>query len=194
MSSVEASLELLSAGAPTLEEFNRKIDALVIAILDSGMLAEEDLTHRFTDGMYIRELHCPAGLLGVSMLHKTQHPYVITKGRIRVFTPEGGTVELKAGDFGITEPGTRRVGFALEDTTWITFHPCENGETVEQIEARAFEDMELPNGNTARVEWKARVAKQLEAGDVGTHHGSGNRGSRDSLRFKQGFLCVKKSV
>lgn len=85
--------------------------------------AELPLKHRFTPGLYTREIFMPAGSLVISRIHKTTHPYVVTQGRAMVWTEEGGVVEIVAPHVGITEPGTRRVLFIKEDCRWLTFHP-----------------------------------------------------------------------
>jgi len=93
------------------------------------------LVHRFTDGMYIREIFMPAGALVSTVMHRTKHPFVITKGRVSVWH-DGEVEELQAPHFGITLPGTRRLILVREDTVWITFHvtdltdPDEIAETI----------------------------------------------------------------
>ena len=87
------------------------------------------LVHRFTPGMYIREIFMPAGTMLTSMIHKTEHPYVVSKGKVNVEI--NGVIEnIEAPFFGITKPGTRRVLYILEDTVWTTFHalPMVTGE------------------------------------------------------------------
>jgi len=81
------------------------------------------LVHRFTPGLYTREIFMPAGTAIVSRIHKTEHPYVVLTGRALVWTAEAGVVTLTAGAVGITKPGTRRVLYVTEDCRWLTFHP-----------------------------------------------------------------------
>lgn len=81
------------------------------------------LKHRFTPGLYTREIFMPAGTVVVSRVHKTEHPFVISMGRVQVWSAEHGTQELAAPYCGITRPGTRRVLVIYEDCIWTTFHP-----------------------------------------------------------------------
>lgn len=83
---------------------------------------ELPLTHRFTPGLYIREVFIPAGTLLTSKIHKLRHPYVISAGLCMVWTDSEGRVVLSAPHTGITEPNTRRVIYAMKDTVWTTFH------------------------------------------------------------------------
>ena len=77
--------------------------------------------HLFSPNMYIRRIFMPAGSLLTSMKHKTEHPFVILSGRVRVMDQEG-VVEYQAPFVGITQAGTKRVLYTHEDTTWLTFH------------------------------------------------------------------------
>ena len=89
-------------------------------------------THTFTPGMYIRQIFIPARTILTSRIHLTEHPYVISKGDISVWTKETGTVRLKAPHSGVTKPGTRRLLFAHDDTIWTTYHVTDETD-VEKI-------------------------------------------------------------
>jgi hypothetical protein len=120
--------------APT----DQTIDALEVAIVTNLPAVDCPITHRFTPGLYIREMFAPAGSLITSKIHRTQHPFVLSAGRISVWTEEGGWVELCAPYTGITEPGTRRVAYVHEDAVWTTFHPTDKTDPAE-IEAEIIE-------------------------------------------------------
>ena len=80
------------------------------------------LTHRFTPGLYIREIFMPAGAVVISRVHKFEHPFVVSKGRCAVWCDNDGWMFIKAPFTGITKPGTRRLLFIAQDTIWTTFH------------------------------------------------------------------------
>lgn len=84
---------------------------------------EMPLTHRFTPGLYIREILMPKGAIVISRIHKTTHPFVVSKGRAAVMDEHGRVTQISAPHTGITQPGTRRVLFIHEDCIWTTFHP-----------------------------------------------------------------------
>lgn len=119
------------------------------------------VTHRFTPGLYIREIFIPKDTLLTSMEHKTEHPFVISKGRIGV---RSGTEETiyEAPYTGITKPGTRRVLYAFEDTIWTTFHPTKETD-VEKIAAEILEPHAnplLPDG--VGNQWRNELPKIKE--------------------------------
>ena len=89
--------------------------------------------HRFTPGMYIRQIFIPARTILTSRIHLTEHPFVISKGDISVWTKETGTMRFKAPYSGLTKPGTRRLLFAHDDTIWTTFHATDETD-VKKIE------------------------------------------------------------
>ncbi len=80
------------------------------------------LVHRFTPGLYIREIFMPAGTLVSTRTHKTTHPYIIKQGKYQVIDQEGKGDVVEAPFTGITQSGTRRVINIIEDTIWISFH------------------------------------------------------------------------
>lgn len=96
------------------------------------------VTHRFTPGMYIREIFMPAGVVLTSKIHRTEHPFVVLTGVADVFTDDLGAVRISAPCIGITKPGTRRVLHIIEDCRWATFHATDL-KTVEEIESEIIE-------------------------------------------------------
>ena len=90
------------------------------------------LEHHFGDGLYIRKMMAPKGMLNVSKLHKTTHPYFILEGEVSVVT-ENGTIRIKAPHWGITKAGTKRIVYFHANTVWITVHATEETD-LEKIE------------------------------------------------------------
>lgn len=83
-----------------------------------------DLYEEGTPGLYTRQITLPAKTLLTSKIHKTCHPFIVTKGAITVYNAVGDTQEMfTTGYRGITLPGTRRVLYTHDETIWITFHP-----------------------------------------------------------------------
>jgi len=93
--------------------------------------------HHFTPGLYIREIHIPAGTALTTNIHRTEHPFVVSKGACLVYLEnEDRAEEIVAPYFGITKPGTRRFLIAVSDLVWTTFHPTDKtdvGEIEDEI-------------------------------------------------------------
>src|SRR5207244_83087 len=70
---------------------------------------------------YAREILIRAGTVLTGKVHSTEHLNIVSQGRIIVWT-EDGMKEVAAPCTLVSRPGTKRVGFALEDTVWTTIH------------------------------------------------------------------------
>lgn len=125
---------------------------------------EMTVVNRFTPGLYIREIHVPAGTLFTSMKHRTTHPFVMTRGKIQVISENEGRVTYEAPLTGITEAGTHRAVYVLEDVVWTTFHVTEETD-IERIAAEILEPHEnplIPSGHPALNAWRgAKVETEV---------------------------------
>lgn len=113
---------------------SRRIDELEAAMMELPKV-DCPLEHHFTNGLYSRTIYMPAGVTIVSMIHKTQHQYVISKGIAHVKINENEWQELAAPFIGVTEPGTRRILYIENDCVWTTFHPVDIVPTDDTEEA-----------------------------------------------------------
>jgi hypothetical protein len=83
--------------------------------------------HYFADGLYLRELSIPEGMLLVGATHKKEHFLIITKGSMVVVSEFGESI-MEAGDILVSPAGSKRAILALEDTTMVTTHLNEDNE------------------------------------------------------------------
>ena len=97
--------------------------------------------HHFSDGIYARELFIPAGTVVVGALHKSQHLYMVVKGKCKV-SSQYETVEIEAPYIGETIPGTKRVIYAETDCVWIGFFPTQLTD-IDEIEAALLEPEDI---------------------------------------------------
>lgn len=106
------------------------------------------LKHSFAEGVYVREIFIPKGMALVGKIHRHSHPNFLMSGEVLVVTENKGRQHLKAPLSMISEAGTKRVVYAIEDTTWITVH-VTNETDLEKIEdyviAKTYADL-LPSG------------------------------------------------
>lgn len=122
--------------------FHNEIDKMEAAMVGHPP-ADCPVTHRFSPGLYIREIFIPAGTLLTSAIHKTEHPFVLAQGRIAVISETEGQVIYEAPHVGITQPGTRRALFAQTDVVWVTIHKTDKTD-LEEICADLIETRENP--------------------------------------------------
>jgi len=110
-----------------------------------GESDEFPVVHEFADGLYIRSLHIPKGGCITGKIHRFSHPSFLMKGEISIVSESGGVQRLKAPCMVIAPSGTKRVGYAHEDTVWTTVHATKETD-LKKIEAEviapSFEDFE----------------------------------------------------
>ena len=97
----------------------------------------------FADGIYAREMTIPAGTVLTGAVHKTEHLNVLVKGRITVWT-EQGMRELTGPYTFLSKPGTKRVGYAHEESVWMTIHRTRTTSVpalVEELTESKYDDL-----------------------------------------------------
>lgn len=105
------------------------------------------VNHKFVPGMYIREIFMPKNTWVTSLVHKTNHPFFILKGKVSIYSDNNGEQKLEAPYSGITTPCTRRLIFNHEDTIWVTCHPTNvlptdhSQEAIMEAVSRVDEDI-----------------------------------------------------
>ncbi len=99
--------------------------------------AEITTKHRFTDGVYSREITIPRDVCLIGAKHLTRHFFIISKGKCII--NDGKSTEILESPYhGITEIGTKRAILAMEDTVFTTFH-VTNETDIDKIEKDIIE-------------------------------------------------------
>lgn len=96
-----------------------------------------ETTHHFAEGLYGREILIPKGVVLTGKIHKGEHLNFLMKGDITVWT-EQGMKRLTAPAVIVSKPGTKRVGYAHEDSIWVTVHASTETD-LERLEAELIE-------------------------------------------------------
>ncbi len=119
---------------------DQRIDELEGAMFEAALMDgnnieffDAPINHYFTPNIYVREMILPEGKLITSEVHKTTHLFYLLAGEINISIDGGQWQTLKAPYFGMTQAGTRRIGFTLENTVWQTVHSLDfiNGDEGE---------------------------------------------------------------
>jgi len=110
------------------QQTESEIVSLDVQRLEKVMLAEEQVDcaviHRFSPGVYIREVHIPAGTVAVGHYQKTRHLNIFLQGSVTMFNEDGSRTDLTAPMIFTGEPG-RKVGHIHEDLVWLNVYPTE---------------------------------------------------------------------
>lgn len=147
----------------TPEEMRGKIMALEAAIrTQPGSIDQsgiDSLTHHhFAPGVYMRELYIPKGTLLTGMIHKTEHLNIFAGGDLSVWT-DHGMRRLVSYEIILSKPGIKRVGYAHEDSVWITVHP----NVKDEKDVKALEDMLVTN-DFAELDAPIEAVKLIQEG------------------------------
>ena len=114
-------------------------------LLEDGRKIELETIHHFAPGLYARELRIPAGVLLTGKVHKTEHLNILAKGRIEI-SNMGESKEMIAPQIFVSPPGTKRAGYAHEDSVWITIHPTEETDMIkleQDLVTNSFDEIEF---------------------------------------------------
>jgi len=95
--------------------------------------ASLELTEHFCNGVYIRELLIPAGTTLVGEEHLEDHLCIVLEGEIEIASDD--TVRtMYGGEILISKAGTKRAGYAIQDTRWLVVIASDktDGEEIRQ--------------------------------------------------------------
>lgn len=97
---------------------------------------EFPLNHHFVDGLYVREIFIPAGVALVGYIHTQDCITTVSRGRILIFDGINRT-EVRAPFTTCVPRGSKKAGFALEDTVWAdAYANPDNERDIAKLEAR----------------------------------------------------------
>jgi len=98
--------------------------------------ADCPVSHKFGDGIYIRELSMKAGTLAIGHEQRFKHFNVFLKGKVLMRNDDGSTSILEAPMTFFADRG-RKVGYVLEDMVWQNIYPNPENETdIETLEGK----------------------------------------------------------
>ena len=115
------------------------VQRLEAAFLDLPQ-ADCPITHRFADGIYIREVRMPAGSYVIGHHHKTDHLNIMLTGHLTILNEDGTKTDLHAPQTFIA-PAGRKIAYIHEDVIWQNVFATEERD-VEMLEAMFLDKSE----------------------------------------------------
>lgn len=137
---------------PTVEEMHEPIAEIRDSVQTEGSIYQVEeairqlpqldlpVTHHFSKGLYARELFIPKGCILTGKRHRFENMNMLIQGDITVSTDDGYK-RIQAPAVIVSPPGTKRIGYAHEDTRWVTIHATEETD-MDKIEAEVI----IPEG------------------------------------------------
>lgn len=101
-----------------------QIDELEGIMLDLPQI-DISVTHRFSAGVYVREVTLPKGSFAIGHAHKKDCINVVLSGRVSVLV-DGAVCQIEAGTVFTGKAMQRKVGYVHEDSRWLTLHATDN--------------------------------------------------------------------
>lgn len=99
--------------------------------------ADCPVTHHFGPGVYIREVHLPAGAAVIGHAHRHEHLCVMLKGRLTLIGMDGGNREISAPATFMSRAG-RKVAVIHEDVIFQNVYATEETD-IETLESQLFD-------------------------------------------------------
>lgn len=143
MNKLDAMIE--SASGPIAEQSTRdSIMALEDQLKEMPQI-EIPVIHRYSGGIYTREITIPAGVMLTGKIYLDDHFDVMVHGDITV-TSDEGRKRLTGFNIFKGKKGKKRAGYAHADTRWLTFCACPempDDEYIDYLTTEDFKDLEL---------------------------------------------------
>jgi len=114
----------------------------VQAMLSEVPQVECPVRHLFSKGIYTREIYMPADTFVIGKLHATEHPNIMLKGEVTVWTAQDGAQRIKAPCVWISGAGVKKMLYTHSDTVWLTVHATDETD-LERLEAELIIDQPI---------------------------------------------------
>lgn len=135
------------------EELVRKLFIIEQGTKDLPQL-EVPTEHFFANGVYARQITIPKGAFIIGKMHRFAQINTVSQGDISVLT-DSGMVRMKAPFTFSSSAGTKRAGYAHEETVWITYVRTDStdiDEIEEEIIIPSYEQFLLEKETTLKLE------------------------------------------
>lgn len=134
--------------------------SLVAALMQNGQRDSPPLKHTLCNGVYMRELFIPAGMLLAGRIHKTECMNICSSGDIEIAT-EHGLIRVGAGYTAVSPAYSQKLGYAYADTVWINVFRTDLTDLAEIERALFLTDEEMatwldPEGRHFDLHFQAR--------------------------------------
>jgi quercetin dioxygenase-like cupin family protein len=107
-----------------VEAVRRVVSDRVQAFLQTLPQAECQVENYFATGLYGRLVHVAKGTCFVGKIHLDEQLNLLLKGEMSL-TTDGKAVRVKAPFILVGKPGKKRIGYAHEDSIWMTIRATE---------------------------------------------------------------------
>jgi hypothetical protein len=127
--------DLTPQATPVSREQIMRLESVLFQAPDEAKLDIDRLTsHHFAEGIYLRQLFIPAGVVVTGKIHRTQHLTIICSGTVKI-TTDHGVQQITGPAVFVSEPGIKKACFAITDAVLMNPHPTESTD-LDEIEQK----------------------------------------------------------
>ena len=92
------------------------------------------IKHSFADQVYIRQMNLKKDYVIVGAIHNHLHAWFLLSGKV-IINNNGEKIEHIAPCYTVSEPGSKRLIYALEDSVFVNVHKNpSNTQNIEELE------------------------------------------------------------
>jgi hypothetical protein len=117
-----------------------QMTSLVAALMEHGDRTPPPVKHTLCNGMYMRELFIPAGMVLAGKVHRVACLNICSSGDIEIAS-ETGLTRAGAGFTAVSRPFSQKLGYAYADTVWVNVFRTDLTD-IAAIEREVFLDDE----------------------------------------------------
>lgn len=123
---------MLATAQTTELSYPKKLELLEDHMLELPQV-ECPVIHHFGPGIYIREVHLPAGIFAVGHAQRFEHLNIMLQGAVAMVGDDGQLKVVRAPTIFTGQPG-RKFGYILEDVIWQNVYATDETD-VDTLEA-----------------------------------------------------------
>lgn len=143
---------------------------------------EIPVTHRYSGGIYCRQITIPEDTILTGRIYADDHYDVMIYGDVTVSGDEG---KKRLTGFNIFpgKRGKKRAGYVHKETLWLTFHSCKemaNEKYIDALTCGSFEELPALIGKSEYIE-ESEIAACYNK----------SPGDSDYFSFRLGYLAAK---
>ena len=96
---------------------------------------DPQIQHHFSDAVYAKQVHIPAGAMIVSHKHNYSHLSLLAQGAVIVETDTGEPQHYRAPTCIEIKAGVHHAVHALTDTVWFCIHhtDCKDPDKIDEV-------------------------------------------------------------
>ncbi len=126
-----------------------KLECLEARMLEHQQV-ECPVVHHFGPGIYVREVHLPAGTLAIGHAQRFEQLNVVLKGAVAMLGDDGHLKVIQAPAI-FTGPAGRKFGYVLRDTVWQNIY-ATNETNIETLEAHFLDKSDTWHHHHEQIE------------------------------------------